>query len=176
MEASPYFKYYGTVVDATMIKNLLASFSYQIRSNPAQRPKIWGIDKTSTPLAFTLVRLYSNQTQQDNSEQFKNLELGGIWAFCVDRRTKSHNLRLFDINEFRLLFQCEVFVNMNSHYKRLRPNFYCFPLPSLVLGVEYVNFEDAEYFQMLINKYCPKLNIQLGDSQIKTEHTISCYK
>lgn len=47
---------------------------------------------------------------------------------------------------------------MNQVYQQLRPNFYCFPMPQMVLGVEFAEIQDALFFQILINKYCPKFD------------------
>ena len=61
---------------------------------------------------MAMVRLYANDG--DNQKQsFRKLELGGILAFVMDRKRKTSQLRLFDINGFRLIFQIEVYINMN---------------------------------------------------------------
>ena len=95
------------------------------------------------------------------------MNLGGILTFCVDRRRKVNCLRLFDINDCKLIFECELYINMNKHYKRVKHNFYCFPLPNIVIGIEYVNNDDAEFFKLLVAKYCPKIKLKDNDIPIK---------
>ena len=107
---------------------------------------------------------------------FKNIDLGGILVFCVDRRRKTNQFRLFDINDFSLLMEVEVYVDMHLYYRALRPNFYCFPLPNMVLGIEFSAEEDAKFFRLLVFKYCPKF---LGEEQIsdtQMEHNFENFK
>ena len=65
MEASPYFRHYTSVVEKAVIQKLLSSHRIQLRTNPRKRPKTWGIDQSTTPLAFTLARLHSNTQDKD---------------------------------------------------------------------------------------------------------------
>ena len=80
-------------------------------------------------------------------------------AFCVDRRRRIHGLRLFDINDFRLLFECEIYINMHLKYRVLKPNFHCFHIPKVVLGLEFSNEMDAKFFKILVDEYSPKMEI-----------------
>ena len=77
-------------------------------------------------------------------------------AFCIDRRRKNKSLRMFDINDYRLLFECEIFIDMHLHFRAMKPNFYCFPLPKMVMGLEFSSNEDAQFFSVLISKYAPR--------------------
>ena len=143
-----------------MVKKFLESYHVQQRSNPQKHPKIWGIDPMSTALAFAFVRLYQNFRNPENGQfEFKNINLGGLMVFCVDRRRKVRDLRLFDINEFRLLFKCEVYANMNQHYRILKTCFHSFPIPKMVVGMEFSNEQDSHFFKMLVEQYCPKMDI-----------------
>ena len=84
---------------------------------------------------------------------FESLNLNGILAFVVDRRKKCYQFRLFDINNFRLIFQCELYLNFKKHYREIKSTFYCFPLPKIVIGVEFSNYMDADFFRILVHKY-----------------------
>ena len=47
---------------------------------------------------------------------------------------------------------------MHKKYVHLQPNFCCFPLPKMVLGIEFSSKTDAKLFHLLVNKYCPKID------------------
>ena len=66
-----------------------------------------GIEPTATPLAMAIVRLYS----RNNQGKFKEANLDGILCFIVDRRLKTRQMRLYDINTFELSFQTEIYLN-----------------------------------------------------------------
>lgn len=66
-----------------------------------------GIEATATPLAMAVVRLYSRNAQG----KFKEANLDGIFCFVVDRRLKTRQMRLYDINTFELTFQAEIYLN-----------------------------------------------------------------
>ena len=90
-------------VDEAMKAKLLGA--YQVQAPPGKAAKVWGIDPMSTPLAMAIVRLSQNFNDPNfKEEMFKGCNLGGIMAFCIDRRKRVFQMRLFDINDFRLLF------------------------------------------------------------------------
>lgn len=104
------------------------------------------------------------------------MNIGGVLTFCIDRRKRTSSLRLFDINDSKLIFECEVYLNMMKHFKRIKANFYCFPLPNIVIGIEFVNNDDAEFFSLLIAKFCPKAQMLDDDGPIKRKHTLDTLK
>jgi hypothetical protein len=57
----------------------------------------------STPLAMAIVRLYANDGEA-SKQHFRKIDLGGILAFVVDRKRRTKQLRLYDINGYRLIF------------------------------------------------------------------------
>lgn len=89
----------------------------------------------------------------------ESMDLGGILCFVADRRTGVRQLRVFDINNYRLVLQVEVYANMHLHLNAVQPNFYCFPLPFMVLGIEFASLNDAQLFDILVNKYCLKIGV-----------------
>ena len=152
-----FFKIHSVDVDDNLRDKLMAAYKFEAARSSSKPPKIWGIDPMSTPLALAIVRLYQNhdnkQYSQTSGETFESLNLNGILAFVVDRRKRCSQLRLFDINNFRLIFQCELYLNFSRHYKEIKSTFYCFPLPKVVIGIEFSNFMDADFFRILIHKY-----------------------
>ena len=76
---------------------------YHISNLNSNKPlKIWGIDPMSTPLAMAYVRLYANDGAE--KQNFRKIELGGILTFIIDRKRRNKQLRLYDINEYKLIF------------------------------------------------------------------------
>lgn len=55
-----------------------------------------------------------------------------------------------------MIFQVEIFVNMHKVYRELHAGFHCFPVPGMVLGIEYSRPRDALFFSTLICQMCPK--------------------
>ena len=47
-------------------------------------------------------------------------------------------------------------MNMHKLYRELHPGFHCFPVPGMVLGLEYSRPRDALFFSTLICQMCPK--------------------
>ena len=47
---------------------------------------------------------------------------------------------------------------MHNNYTQVEPNFYAFPLPFMIVGIEFVSTNDATIFDMLIDKYCPRFD------------------
>jgi hypothetical protein len=45
---------------------------------------------------------------------------------------------------------------MYQYYLKQNPNFYYFPIPNVILGIEFANERDALFFKFCIEKYCPK--------------------
>ena len=45
---------------------------------------------------------------------------------------------------------------MHQVYRELQPIFHVFPVPGMVLGLEFSRVKDALYFSTLINQFCPK--------------------
>ncbi len=117
---------------------------------------IAGIAPESTALAMAFVRF----NWRDDEGRFSEANLGGILCFIVDRKVKSRFFRLYDINSFQLLFQCELYIGFSQHYTFVCNKFYCFPLTKAVLGVEFANLNDALSFKRLVEKLCLK-----GDPQ-----------
>lgn len=93
---------------------------------------------------------------------FTPLNIDGILAFVVDRRRRVKQLRLFDINNFRLLFQVEIYLNFNVHYREIKSTFFCFPLPKLTVGIEFSNLEDAAFFKVLVDRFSPKFESHIN--------------
>ena len=85
-------------------------------------------------------------------------------------------MRLFDINEYRLLFRCEIYVNMHENYRILRANFHCVPLPKMVLGIEYSNEQDSLFFKLFIERYCPKMEFNSQHTYSRNEHNFKIAK
>lgn len=89
---------------------------------------------------MAIVRLYTSTSQGglgSGSLEFVSMQLGGILCFVVDRRRRTYHLRLFDINTLRLTFQLEIYINMHKLYREVKPGFHCFPVPEMVIGIEY---------------------------------------
>ena len=72
----------------------------------------------------------------------------------VDRKVKSRFFRLYDINTCELLFQTELYINFADKYIQVNDKFYCFPIISAVIGVEFSNLNDARAFEQLVEKFC----------------------
>jgi hypothetical protein len=61
---------------------------------------------------------------------------------------------------------------MHRHYREISATFFCFPLPKLVLGLEFSNEDDAGFFYILINKYSPKCDRPENTSDVQIGHNI----
>ena len=122
----------------------------------------------STPLCMGIARLYSNQNDIDvkSPQYFANLDIGGVLCFMIDRKKRVNQFRMYDINNYRLLFQCEIYINMHKKFHMVQPYFYCFPMPKMVLGIEFSSQKDAMFMQMLVKKYCPKMDVDNQESFI----------
>ena len=81
------------------------------------------------------------------------MNLSGILCFIADRKLHSRFLRLYDINSSKLLFQCELYINFNKHFKEVNDYFHCFPTEKIIVGVEFANVNDASNFKNLIKEY-----------------------
>ena len=110
-----------------------------------------GIEPTATALAMAIVRVYA---KDNKTREFKNTNLGGIGCYITDRKRKSRYLRVYDVNTSEMLFETELYVNFVKHYTQLNDKFFCFPIISAVIGIEFANANDAATFQLLIEKYC----------------------
>lgn len=115
----------------------------------------------TTVVALGYARIHVNKgsiNEGEDCQKFVYSKIGGIIAFCMDRRRQVSSLKVFDINNYRLIFQLELFVNMHMVYREMTHSFHCFPVPGMVLGVEYSRMRDALYFSTLINRFCPKVH------------------
>ena len=97
---------------------LYARYKYIKPEKPGVQPKIYGIEKTATTLAFGYARLYTNRSISgptvEDPLKFRFMNLGGIICFVIDRRRQVKQLRVFDINNYRMIFQIELYVNMHQ--------------------------------------------------------------
>lgn len=104
-----------------------------------------GIEPTSTALAMAIVTLMS---AAPDSEKFEDTNLGGILCFIIDRKLKARFFRLYDINTNQLIFQTEIYVNIE--YRQLRPKFFCYPIAKVLVGFNFANLLDAICFKNLV--------------------------
>ncbi len=118
------------------------NYRYRSDDNPATMK---GIEPTSTALSMAIVTLMS---AAPDSETFEQTNLGGILCFVIDRKLRARFFRLYDINTNHLVFQSEVYPNLD--YRQLRPKFYCFSIAKALIGFNFANLLDAICFNNLV--------------------------
>lgn len=93
----------------------------------------------------------------DANRKFQPMNLGGIFCFIVERTSKARYIRLYDINNCKLLFQFELYVNFHLKYMEINDVFHCFPIEKLIIGIEFSQVTDASTFKNIIQQYSIKM-------------------
>ncbi len=106
---------------------------------------------------MAVVRLYNQGSHNaGQAGKWKFSKLQGVLCYIVDRKARTRQLRLYDINTQELIFMLETYINFHEYYKELNDNFHAFPLEKIIMGVEFASVYDASTFKKFVNNYSLK--------------------
>jgi len=112
------------------------------------------IPQTSSIVASGISKLYLNE---DHNDTWSDPELEGLLTLVIDRNLQTSFVKLFDANNYDLLFETELYYDFFSHYKALEQNFFCFPLQNCQVGVYFKDSQTAQTFSAKLNQFSPNL-------------------
>ena len=125
----------------------------------------------ATVIFSTIVKLF---TANPNHEWI-NSNLKGILCFIFDRELgKTPFFRLFSIENFELLFECELYYNFNENFIKFNDFFYYFEISGGFIGFSYLNQFHAENMKKIIEQFSLK-NLEEKIEKIKKETIMKSY-
>jgi hypothetical protein len=123
------------------------------------------IPKSQTVICVGVAKIHSKQKDEFN---FSYTGLFGALAYIIDRKVKCRSIKLFDLNNFEVLFEMQVRSSLTTAYKKMNDNFFYFHYKSSNIGFSFVESDDASNLDQAISFYTR--DKAENDSKILTEN------
>ncbi len=119
-------------------------------------------------LKYAIVRLYF----ADRSRKFKYSQLCGAICLILDRKQCStKHLKLYDLTNFSVTFEMELYLGFPASYKKLSDTFSYFPLSNGWGGLLFQNEDDERSFRDKVEQYGDNVSPEEFKRQVARELT-----
>lgn len=110
------------------------------------------IDPKMTLKDQAIVRLYT----ADFESKWIYSNICGILTLIYDRNLGGAVFRLFDAENFEMLFECELYYNFINSYEKLQEAFYAFEVAQGYIGFAFCDDATAERFKKSVTQFNKK--------------------
>jgi hypothetical protein len=92
---------------------------------------------------------------------WNNLKLNGFLTFEIDYEKKNRYFCLYEINTLELLFQYELYINLEKHLNLCESNFLSFEVDKGFIGMQFIYDNEAISFKIFVTKFTQEYTLKI---------------